>query len=96
MPKLSLRDLPAWAGLAAKRRDLPAGQALRSLFAGDPGRGERLAAEACGLYFDFSKQLLDDDTLRLLVELADQVDLRRRIEGMFSGERINTTEDRAV
>lgn len=96
MPKLSLRDLPAWAGLVTNRRGLPASQALRSMFAADPGRGERFVAEACGLYFDFSKQLLDDDALRLLVELADQVDLRRRIDGMFSGERINTTEDRAV
>ena len=96
MPKLSLLDLPAWTGLVANRRGLPASQALRSMFAADPGRGERFVAEACGLYFDYSKQLLDDNTLRLLVELAEQVDLRRRIEGMFSGERINTTEERAV
>ena len=66
------------------------------MFAADPGRGERFVAEACGLYFDYSKQLVDDDTVRLLVELAEQVDLRRRVEGMFSGERINTTEGRAV
>jgi len=53
-------------------------------------------AEACGLVFDYSKQLLDEETLRLLLDLAEQVDLRRRIEGMFRGERINRTEDRAV
>ncbi len=96
MPKLSLCDLPAWAGLAAKCRGLPASQALRSLFAADSGRGERMAAEACGLYFDYSKQLLDGESLRLLLDLAEQVNLRRRIEGMFAGERINSTEDRAV
>ena len=96
MPKLPLRDLPAWRGLVANRRGLPPSPALRTMFAADPNRGERLVAEACGLYFDYSKQLLDDDTLRLLVELAEQVDLHRRIEGMFRGDRINSTEDRAV
>jgi glucose-6-phosphate isomerase len=55
-----------------------------------------MTAEAAGLFFDYSKQLIDGETLQLLVELADQVDLRRRIEGMFTGERINATEDRAV
>ena len=96
MPKLSLRDLPAWSGLVAKRRELPSSRALRSMFARDSGRGERLVAEACGLYFDYSKQLLDDDTLRLLFELADQVDLPRRIDAMFRGDKINSTEGRAV
>ncbi len=96
MPKLSLRDLPAWGGLVAKRRALPSSQALRSMFASDSGRGERFVAEACGLYFDYSKQLLDDDTLRLLVELAEQVDLPRRIGAMFRGDKINGTEGRAV
>ena len=95
MPTTLLRDFPAWRGLEKHRRELPA-HALRGLFAADPRRGERLTAEAAGLFFDYSKQLLDDETLRLLIELANQVDLRRRIEGMFGGERINSTENRAV
>ena len=96
MPTTLLRDLPAWRGLEKHRREGFPAHALRGLFAADPRRGERLTAEAAGLFFDYSKQLLDAETLRLLIELANQVDLRRRIEGMFCGERINSTENRAV
>ena len=69
---------------------------LRELFAADPARGERLRAEAAGLRLDYSKQRVDDDTLRLLLELAGACGVNERIAAMFRGERINTTEDRAV
>jgi glucose-6-phosphate isomerase len=91
----SLTALPAWKGLAAhaeQMRDV----SLRSLFAGDPSRGERFALEAAGLYLDYSKNRITDETVRLLVGLADSCGLRERIDAMFRGERINTTEGRAV
>jgi glucose-6-phosphate isomerase len=69
---------------------------LRSLFANDPARGERMTAEAAGVYLDYSKNRINDETVRLLVALAEQSGLRARIEAMFRGERINITEDRAV
>jgi len=69
---------------------------LRELFAADPTRGERLTLEADGLLLDYSKNRLTDDTLRLLLDLADACGLRARIDAMFAGEKINTTEDRAV
>ena len=69
---------------------------LRSLFADDPARGERMTAEAVGVYLDYSKNRVNDDTLKLLVELAEQAGLRARIDAMFRGERINITENRAV
>jgi glucose-6-phosphate isomerase len=69
---------------------------LRELFAADPRRGERLTADAAGLYLDYSKHRLTDETMRLLVALADECGLRDRIDAMFAGEHINRTEDRAV
>jgi glucose-6-phosphate isomerase len=90
-----LTALPAWKALEAhggQMRD----QHLRSLFAADPSRGERFALEAAGLYLDYSKNHVTDETVRLLVGLADACGLRGRIEAMFRGDRINTTEDRAV
>jgi glucose-6-phosphate isomerase len=69
---------------------------LRDLFAADPGRGERLTAEAGDLFLDYSKHRVTDETLRLLLQLADESDLRGRIEAMFRGEPINATEGRAV
>jgi glucose-6-phosphate isomerase len=69
---------------------------LRTLFADDPGRGERYTTEAAGLYLDYSKHRLTDETLRLLLALAEESDLPGRIEAMFRGEKINVTEDRAV
>jgi glucose-6-phosphate isomerase len=69
---------------------------LRDLFANDPGRGERLTAKAAGIFLDYSKNRITDETLRLLVGLAEESDLRSRIDAMFRGEKINTTEDRAV
>ena len=85
----------AWAALAAHHATLRDVH-LRALFAEDPGRGERLALEAAGLYLDYSKNRVTAETLRLLLALAAAAGLRRRIDAMFAGEKINTTEGRAV
>jgi glucose-6-phosphate isomerase len=69
---------------------------LRDLFAADPKRGERMTVEAVGLYLDYSKNRITDETLSLLVQLAGEIELRARIEAMFKGEKINITENRAV
>ncbi len=69
---------------------------LRTLFADDLGRGERMTAEAAGVYLDYSKNRINDETLKLLIELAEQSGLRARIDAMFRGEKINVTENRAV
>src|SRR3990172_9345390 len=87
--------LAAWKALAAHRGGL-AGIDLRRAFAADPRRGERLACEAAGIYLDYSKNLVTDETLRLLVALADEAELRERIAAMFRGEKLNASEDRAV
>jgi len=72
------------------------GRHLRDLFAHDPKRGERMTVEAAGVFLDYSKNRIDDETLRLLVALAEQSGLRKRIDAMFRGEKINVTENRAV
>jgi len=85
----------AWKDLEAhykKIKDLH----LRQLFADDPKRGERLATEAVGLYLDYSKNRITDQTLKLLIQLAEESGLKERIEAMFRGEKINLTEKRAV
>jgi glucose-6-phosphate isomerase len=95
VPQPSLTKSPAWVALQehfGKIRD----QHLRSLFASDPARGERMTAEAVGLYFDYSKHRATAETLDLLVQLARQAGLPERIEAMFRGEKINFTEHRAV
>src|SRR5205814_4630925 len=69
---------------------------LRQLFDEDPKRGERMTVEAVGLYLDYSKNRITDETLKLLVRLADESGLRERIDAMFRGEKINVTENRAV
>ncbi len=92
-PPLTTR--PAWTALEAHYRELHAVH-LRQLFADDPRRGERFAAEAAGIYLDYSKNRITDDTLRLLVQLAGECGLRERIDAMFQGEKINVTEQRAV
>jgi glucose-6-phosphate isomerase len=69
---------------------------LRDLFADHPTRGERLTAGAAGLCLDYSKNRVTDETIRLLIQLAEESGLRERIDAMFGGEKINTTEDRAV
>jgi len=86
---------PAWRALQSHYgaiRDV----SLRQLFAEDPRRGERFAAEAAGLYLDYSKHRVTDETLRLLLALAAEARLRDRIDAMFRGEKINVTEKRAV
>lgn len=94
-PHIFLTDTPAWKALQ-NHYDKVRNLHLRQLFADDPLRGERMAIEAVGLYFDFSKNRITDETLRLLVDLANQQHLRDRIYAMFKGERINLTENRAV
>jgi len=87
--------MPEWQALAAHAaacRDTH----LRDLFAADPGRGERMVLDACGLHVDYAKQRVTGDTLGLLVQLAEACGLRERIAAMFAGEKINTTEHRAV
>jgi len=88
-------QLPAWKALEANR-DQIAKTTLKELFAADPTRGERLAAEACGLYLDYSKNRVNDETLKDLVQLAKEVGLEAHRDKMFAGEKINITEDRAV
>src|SRR3954452_193579 len=88
-------QLPAWAALQAHHTEI-AGRHLRELFAEDPNRGERLTAEACGIYLDYSKNRVTDETLRLLRQLAEESGLPDRIQRMFGGEKINITENRAV
>ncbi|WP_242395629.1 glucose-6-phosphate isomerase [Anaeromyxobacter oryzisoli] len=90
-----LTRTPAWANLAA-HRDASRGAHLRELFAADPARGERLVAEGAGLYLDYSKQRVTDETMRLLVRLAEERGVVARREAMFAGEKINVTERRAV
>jgi len=94
-PGTTLTRLPAWQALQAHHATM-GDVHLRQLFAADPLRGERLTLEAVGLYLDFSKHRITDETLRLLVRLADESGLRSRIDAMFAGERINVTENRAV
>src|SRR5262249_42948056 len=91
----ALRRRAAWTSLE-KHYQTIRDVHLRQLFAEDRARGERLAGEAAGVYLDYSKHRITDDTLRLLLELADESGLRERIDAMFRGERINVSEDRAV
>jgi glucose-6-phosphate isomerase len=90
-----LTERPAWKALQAHSQQLRA-TSLRDLFAQDHARGERLAVAAEGLYFDYSKHRVTDETLRLLLQLAEESGLRARIEAVFRGEKINVTENRAV
>jgi glucose-6-phosphate isomerase len=90
-----LTERSAWKALAAHCQNVRKLH-LRELFAADPGRGERMSAEAVGLYLDYSKNRITDETLKLLVQLAEESGLRARIDAMFRGETINLTEKRAV
>jgi glucose-6-phosphate isomerase len=92
---LPLRKRPAW-GLLEKHYQALKNIHLRQLFADDPKRGERLAIEAAGLYLDYSKNRITDETLLLLSRLAGESALREQIEAMFRGDKINVSEDRAV
>jgi len=93
MPPIANR--PAWKSLEVHSESMR-NVHLRTLFADDPVRGERLTAEAVGLFLDYSKNRVSDETIALLIQLADESGLRARIDAMFRGEKINITEDRAV
>ena len=90
-----LTQRPAWKGLEEHYQQTR-GLHMRTLFAEDTGRGERFATEAVGIYLDYSKNRVTDETIRLLLELAASSGLRERIDAMFRGEKINVTENRAV
>jgi glucose-6-phosphate isomerase len=94
-PVTPATDRPAWKALQAHYQELRKLH-LRDLFADDPKRGERLTAEAAGIYFDYSKNRVTEETLKLLLQLAEESGLRARIDAMFRGEKINITENRAV
>src|SRR5580700_7005646 len=85
----------AWKALGTHYKKI-AKMHLRQLFADDPKRGERLTLEAAGVFLDYSKHRIDDQTIKLLLQLADESRLRERIDAMFNGEKINITEKRAV
>src|SRR5579871_1462336 len=90
-----LRKRPAWA-LLERHWQVIMARHLRQLFAEDPGRGERLVAEGVGIYLDYSKNRITDETLGLLLQLARESGLQERIEAMIRGDRINVSENRAV
>src|ERR1019366_8121706 len=92
---LPLNQRPAWKALQRHFQSIGT-QHLRDLFAQDPHRGQRFTAEAAGLFLDYSKNRVTDETLKLLVSLAEESGLRARIEAMFRGDKINITENRAV
>jgi glucose-6-phosphate isomerase len=95
MSSPALTTLPEWQALTTHFERLEP-QHLRELFQSDPARAERLTVQAAGLLLDYSKHRVSDETLRLLLELANAVGLRERIDAMFSGQKINATEGRAV
>ena len=94
-PVPPVTERAAWKALDAHALRVR-GRHLRELFASDPARGERFALEAAGIYFDYSKHRVVDETMALLVRLAEESGLRSRIDAMFRGDRINVTEGRAV
>jgi glucose-6-phosphate isomerase len=95
MPTVPLRERPSWKALEQHYADI-SGIHLRQMFADDPGRGERLTAEAAGVYLDYSKNRVTDETMRLLVQLAEESEVAQRRDAMFRGERINVSENRSV
>ncbi|MGI8758913.1 MAG: glucose-6-phosphate isomerase [Acidimicrobiales bacterium] len=94
-PPSSISATPEWRALEDHHASI-SGAHLRDLFAGDPDRGRTMTLEAGGLYLDYSKNRLDAETVQLLCRLAERAGLAERIDGMFSGRRINVTEDRPV
>jgi glucose-6-phosphate isomerase len=92
---IPLTERKAWKTLGAHYKNIQ-DLHLRKFFADDPKRGEHMTAEAVGIYLDYSKNRLTDETLKLLLQLADESGLRERIDAMFRGDKINITEDRAV
>ena len=95
MPATPLRERKAWQALERHYAEI-SGAHLRDLFAADPGRGERLTAEAAGIYLDYSKNRITDETVALLIELAEESGVPQRRDAMFRGDHINVSEDRAV
>ena len=95
MSDTSLTDRPAWKALQS-HADAMRNKTIKQLFADDPSRGTRMTAEACCLFLDYSKNRVTDETIKLLLQLAEECGLRQRIEAMFTGEKINITENRAV
>ena len=93
MPTIPLRERTSWKSLEQHYSEIGE-RHLRELFAEDPGRGERLSAEAAGLYLDYSKNRITDETLRLLIRLAEESGLEQRRDMMLAGERINVSENR--
>src|SRR5258708_34940155 len=94
-PAPRLTEVEAWKALQQHYEKIR-GVHLRDLFAQDAKRGERFVLEASGIYFDYSKQRITDETISLLLRLVEQRHLRERIDAMFRGEKMNVTEDRAV
>ncbi|MDT7813325.1 MAG: glucose-6-phosphate isomerase [Acidobacteriaceae bacterium] len=92
---IPLNDRPAWKALEAHYQQIQ-GKHLKQLFADDPARGERFTVETGGIFLDYSKNRITDETLKLLIRLAEESGLRARIDAMFRGEKINITENRAV
>ena len=90
-----LTERPAWKALATHAQKMKSTH-LRELFADDPARGERFTAETGGVFLDYSKNRITDETLKLLMQLAEESGLKERREAMFTGEKINITENRAV
>jgi glucose-6-phosphate isomerase len=95
MPTTPLRQRPSWKALEQHYLEISE-RHLRELFAADPGRGERLSAEAAGLYLDYAKNRITDETMSLLIQLAQESRLEQRRDAMFRGERINVSENRPV
>jgi glucose-6-phosphate isomerase len=95
MPTIPLRERPSWKALEQHHADI-GGRHLRDLFAQDAGRGERMTVQASGLYLDYSKNRVTDETLRLLIELARECGLAERRDMMLRGDRINVSENRPV
>jgi glucose-6-phosphate isomerase len=93
--RTSLKRLPAWKALGEHSKEIGKLH-LRELFANDSARGEKLIAEGAGLFLDYSKNRITNETLKLLQQLAEECDLRERIDAMFRGDKINVTEKRAV
>jgi len=88
-------ERPAWKALKAHHTKLRRTH-LRKLFSQDPERGVRLSVEALGIYLDYSKNRITEETVRLLLELAEESGLRAKIDAMFRGDKINITENRSV
>jgi len=95
MPATPLRERKAWQALERHYAEI-SGTHLRDLFAADPGRGERLTAEAAGVFLDYSKNRITDETVRLLVDLAEESGVPEHRDAMFRGDHINVSENRAV